>query len=152
MAAGLRTVHEWTPHNVIDPEVVADTSLIWSWKNFLRTLKRDDVVICLERPIEEVEVSVSRLLGHHDWSHLFRQWKEFNEALDAAQLRHFARIQYTELFSDWGCDRVADLLREAYPDFVRLGYARLQEIWSFMRNMKVTNRTAERMVKESHGF
>jgi hypothetical protein len=148
MAAGLRTVHEWTPHNVIDPDVVADTSLIWSWTNFLRTLKEDDVVIALERPLDEIEASITKLLGWHDWSNLFRQWNEFSQALRLHGTATDVHVAYDDLFTQAGRETIQEGLRSRYP---YLDKKCLAEVWDFMGAMRVTNKAVEARVLESHG-
>lgn len=150
MAAGLRTVHEWTPYDVVDPEVVADTTLVWNADSFLDSLKPDDAVIVLTRDREEIEASVTKLVGKHDWSLLFSRFERLKEGLQDAAKRgtKVATIDHKYLFGFLGYRSVCDLLSSDYPDIDRL---RLRDIWEFMQHMRVTNKSVEDRVKASYG-
>lgn len=151
MAAGLRTVHEWTPHNVIDPEVVADTTLVWNADTFLDNLKPTDAVIVLDRDRKEIEASVTKLVGNHDWSVLFSRFERLKEGLRDAAKRGtlVATVEHKHLFSLEGLGRVCGLLERIY---LNLDLRRLEEIWDFMQHMRVTNKSVEERVKSSYDF
>lgn len=151
MAAGLRTKHEWVPYNVIDPEVVADTSLVWNVDSFLDNLKPTDAVIVLNRDRKEIEASVTKLVGNHDWSVLFSCFERLKEGLQYAAKRgiQVATVEHKLLFGPGGLSRICSLLEGIYPD---LDYRRLGEVWTFMLHMRVTNKTVEARVKDSYGF
>jgi hypothetical protein len=148
---GLSVVHEWTPFNAVNPDVVSDTSWLWNRETFLASLTMNDVVIVLDRDREDREASVNKLLGKRDWSNVNEQWEKLKDslivALPAPKYKGLYYVDYKELFSDAGCGLIEEALRVAERDT-----SNLRNMWDFMRHMRVTNNTVEQMVKESYGL
>lgn len=146
---GLKVVHEWTPFNVVDPDVVSNTEWLWNRETFLGALTMDDVVLVIDRNREDREASVNKLLGEHDWSQLHEQWEKLKAGVDdwGAALGAVYWLHYKDLFTDFGYIQVDFALRSAKHDT-----SNLRNMWDFMRHMKVTNNTVEQMVKESYGL
>lgn len=141
---GLRVVHEWTPYNVVDPEVVSSTEWIWNRETFLASLTMDDVVIVLDRDRKAREASVNKLLGEHDWSLLNEKWEQLKDAVDSHGCG-CVFVDYEDLFTEAGYERVEIALGIAKRDT-----SNLRNMWDFMVHMKVTNNTSEQTVKESY--
>jgi hypothetical protein len=147
---GLSVVHEWTPFNAVNPDVVSNTEWLWNREAFLASLTMNDVMIVLDRDREDREASVNKLLGEHDWSLLNEKWEELKGAIEerwGSTIRHVIRVDYSELFSDTGFGKVDLAL-----DIIDQDTSNLRNMWDFMRHMRVTNNTVEQMVKESYGL
>jgi hypothetical protein len=148
---GLSVVHEWTPFNAVNPDVVSNTEWLWNREAFLASLTMNDVVIVLDRDREAREASVNKLLGEHDWNQVNEQWERLNVsllwALPPPKYKGLYYVDYKELFSDAGYDLIEHALRIAERDT-----SNLRNMWDFMRHMRVTNNTVEQMVKESYGL
>jgi hypothetical protein len=144
---GLRVVHEWTPYNVVDPEVVSSTEWIWNQRSFLASLTMDDVVIVLDREKEAREASVDKLLGTHDWSLLNDRWRILRDSIFYKMDLLWVSIDYEDLFGEEGYEAVKRVLHIAKRDT-----SNLRNMWDFMVHMRVTNKTSEQIVKESYGL
>ena len=146
---GLRVEHEWTPYNVVDPEVVSSTEWIWNQRSFLASLTMDDVVIVLDRDREEREKSVENLIGKHDWSLLDQKWEELKASLRELHDSSIHFLRYEELFL-WGGNGHKTVESALLLDGRDI--SNLSNMWDFMAHMRVTNKTSEQIVKESYGL
>jgi hypothetical protein len=148
---GLSVVHEWTPFNAVNPDVVSNTEWLWNREAFLASLTMNDVVVVLDRDREDREASVNKLLGKRDWSNVHEQWEKLKEGLEerwvSSPYREGLWLHYEDLFTELGYTLIAHTLSVAERDT-----SNLRNMWDFMRHMRVTNNTVEQMVKESYGL
>ncbi len=143
---GLKVQHEWTPFNVVDPDVVANTEWVWNQGMLLSSLTVNDVVIVIDRDREAREASVNKLLGKHDWSRLHEQWEKLKANVELSPAIKVP-LSYGRLHTEESFTLLHGTLRIAERDT-----SNLRNMWDFMRHMKVTNNTVEQMVKESYGL
>lgn len=127
------------------PDVVADTSYMWNQESFLAALTVHDVLIVLDRDKAEREASVRKLLGDRDWAYVEKAWADFKDKLKCVP-QTTVWIDYKDLFSRTTKERLFQVLY--YYTGAHTG--NFEQMWQLMKNMKVTNQTAERDVQRSY--
>lgn len=152
MATGFRVKHEGVGNREPSPLFIADTRMIW-WP--YPTLENgfdsfEDRVIILDRPWEEVEQSVKRLIGDRDVTAARDAWDKTKEAIKSGGIPCLT-VEYKDLFEEKGRNLIASFLTQSLglPEMYADKYC---DVWEFMRHMRVTNKTAEDGVKESYGI
>ena len=145
VACGLRTTHEWFPVKCTAPQAVADTSWVWNVEQFISSLKPEDAIVVLDRSYDARCQSANRILGINEkWEELERQWDQMKAALKEVH-NDVLWLKYEDLFQYSG--------RTALWHFLTLDISqeRFFDIWDFLRNMRITNKTAEEEVIEARG-
>lgn len=143
---GMAVAHEWTGTADI-PDVVADTSWLWNQDAFFDALPPEDVLIVLDRPAEERRKSVEKLLGFDDeWADLERNWTQFKERIKNTP-NTSVWIEYKDLFSRTTKEKLFTTLYY----YTGANTGNYEEMWGLLKNMRVTNLTAETEVKSSYG-
>lgn|SRR5689334_20000981 len=143
---GLSVAHEWTGTPDI-PDVVADTSFLWNQDAFFNALPEEDIIIVLDRPAEERSNSVAKLLGFDgDWTQLEENWTKFKNRIKTLP-NTSVWIDYKELFSRTAKEKLFSMLYY----YTGANTGNFEKMWDLLKNMRVTNLTAETEVKASYG-
>ena len=118
---------------------------MWAQGSFLGALSPHDILIVLDRDEKGRTASVEKLLGPHDWTHLEKAWEEFKTEIKKLP-NTTCWIDYKELFSRTTKEKLFQLLY--YNTGATTG--NFEPMWDLLKNMRVTNLTAEREVKNSY--
>lgn len=144
-AQGLKVRHEWIPLGVVDPDVIADTALLWDIQ-FVGGLSANDIIILIDRDQESRMASIDKLLGKRDYSRLNELWADLKTALRASPAKLY-EMTYERLFDVQTRDVVRNILFAAgHPS------DNLNSFWDFFVNIRATNHKAEALCKASLGL
>lgn len=165
-ACGLNGSHENVPLPQPQHDFRAHTGFLWDVKGTLRDLeqrglhKLQDVVVILERPREEIEQSIAKIIGvEENWSHLHREWEELKTGVlrTSGLLRATFTVQYKDLFTHHFEATLAAILSASRTDRVKPVGAwpesnmyTAKRVLEVFRHLRVTNLTDERRTQNSY--
>lgn len=145
-ACNCRVVHEWFPTDVVDPDVISDTSLVHDIDQFVGGLSAKDVVIILDRDAKQRLRSVEKLLGKRDYSDVIAKWGQLKDAVRKTHAQVYD-MTYEGLFDVTTREVIRHILFAAgFPT------DNLNNFFGFMKHQRVTNNTSEALTKESLGL
>ena len=157
-ALGLRVRHEGYPV-ITECDVMSDTSWMWNRGSLINRLKQrnqpgiTDTVILLDRPRDQIERSVERLIGKKDWDRNFEAWETlkneiWNKGLTQI-LRAGFKIQYEDMFDPKFPTTMRHILSSSrFPRDIH----EIQRVWEFYKHLRITNKTSEQETIESYGY
>lgn len=157
-ALGLKVRHESVPV-IEEPDVLSDTSWMWNRGALVNRLEQrnrvkiTDTIIILDRPREEIERSIAKLVGHKNWDRNFDAWEKLKNDLWNKGLTQILKAGFKFNYKD--------LFEPEFPKYLRAvltssGHRRdiheIQRVWDLFRHLRITNKTSEEETVQSYGY
>ena len=144
---GLKTVHEFYPYNVTQPDAVADTTWMMNPKGFWDSLSPSDTLVVIDRETKGRLASIHNLLGEYDSTYLDQCWADFVLAASEGVHPNTYLFSYESLFDLETRDQVRHMLfANGHSD------TNLDNMWNASISMRITNWKSELNVRRALGL